>query len=132
MDFSLKNIGGRKFALVLVVFLFTAAFAWFDLVTKADFISLTKMLLVAYPAGAVAQAALVKTPENSQELDNDARKFIFSVIVFLVTAVLLGLAKINGSAYMELCQWIVGIYITGNVMAKAAENGVNYTLTKTQ
>lgn len=132
MDLSLKNIGGRKFALVLVVFLFTAGYTLTGWLVKEDFISLTKMLLIAYPAGAIAQTALVKAPSSTTELEDDARKFIFSVVVFLVVALLLRLEKINSGMYMEMCQWIVGIYITGNVAAKAADNGLNFTINKTQ
>lgn len=130
MDFSLKNIGGRKFALVVVVFLFTAGFMWAEYVLKADFIALTKMLIVAYPAGAIAQTALVKNPENTEELQADARKFILSLIVFFVVALLLRLQKIDGAQFIDLCQWIVGIYISGNVLSKAADNGLNFTINK--
>lgn len=131
MDFSLKNIGGRKFALVVVVFLFTAGFMYADFVLKSDFIALTKMLIVAYPTGAIAQAAFVKEAENTEQLQSDARKFVLSLIIFFVVALLLWLRKIDGAQFIELCQWIVGIYISGNVLSKAADNGLNFTISKT-
>lgn len=131
MESLLKKVGGRKFALVLLVFLTTVAFLWFGTVSKEEFTSLTKMLLVAYPAGAIGQAFLVKdvaaSGENIAEWA-DVRKFGFTVLVFIAAAALLYLGKLSGATYVELNQWLVGMYISGNVMAKAVENGLTLSI----
>jgi hypothetical protein len=115
MEALLKKIGGRKFALVLVVFLLTGLFAWLGIIKPEEFSSLTKMLLVAYPAGAIGQSFLVKDlATTTQDVVNqaDVRKFGFTILVFVGTAVLLYMQKLTGSAYVEINQWLVGMYVT--------------------
>ena len=133
MNGILNRIGGRKFGLVLLVFVTTAIFLWFNVLTKEDFTVMTKMLLVAYPASAVGQAMLVKSSEGEDAADAeraDVRKFGFTILVFLVAAVLLYLQRLTGSLYIELNQWLVGLYLTGNVLSKAADSGLNLTIGK--
>ena len=132
MDLSLRGLGGRKFILVIIVFLFAFGFAYTDWLLKEDFVSLTKMLIVAYPSAAIAQNYLVKDPAADVALVEDKRKFIFTLIVFFCTSFLFWQNQITGEFFIELCQWIVGIYVTGNVMAKAVDNGLNVTIGKTE
>lgn len=133
MNAMLNRIGGRKFGLILLVFITTAVFLWFNVVSKDEFLTLTKMLLVAYPASAVGQAVLVKTGEQD-EVDlaekSDVRKFGFTILVFIVVSAMLYLQKLSGSVYIELNQWLVGMYLTGNVLAKVADTGLNITVGK--
>lgn len=132
MNAFLNRIGGRKFGLILLVFITTAVFLWFNVVSKDEFLTLTKMLLVAYPASAVGQAVLVKESEEQVDLaeKSDVRKFGFTILVFLVVAAMLYFQKLSGSVYIELNQWLVGMYLTGNVLAKVADTGLNITVGK--
>jgi len=132
MNAFLNRIGGRKFGLILLVFITTAVFLWFNVVSKDEFLTLTKMLLVAYPASAVGQAVLVKESEEQVDLveKSDIRKFGFTILVFLVVAAMLYFQKLSGSVYIELNQWLVGMYLTGNVLAKVADTGLNITVGK--
>jgi hypothetical protein len=119
-----RKIGGRKFLLVIIVSIVTYLFVYQGLVTKEDFVALVKMLLVAYPASAVGQTLLTKdTPEDVAEesVKADYRKFFFTILVFALVCDLLFRKRIDSSQYMDLNQWLVGLYLSGNVMAKFAE-----------
>lgn len=132
MDTLLKKIGGRKFILVLLVFIVTAVFMWFGFLTKEDFTDLTKMLLVAYPASAIGQTILVKDDTETNDTTEwmDVRKFGFTILVFVVVCALLYMKKIVGASFVDMNQWLVGVYLTGNVMTKVADKGLNITVTK--
>jgi len=126
----LKGIGGRKYGLVMLVLLTTFGFTLCDVVAKEDFIALAKMLLVSYPTAAVGQSFLVKEDSESAIYQDDARKFLLSLAVFATIVVLLYLRKLPSALYVEQCQWLVGTYLTGNVLSKAVDNGVNITIGK--
>lgn len=133
MNSVLAKIGGRKFTLVVLVFLTTTIFLWFGAVSKEEFTSLTKMLLVVYPTGAIGQAFLVKdVTVNGENVTEwvDVRKFSLTVLVFIAAAALLYLQKLSGATYVELNQWLIGVYVTSNVLTKTVENGFNVTIGK--
>jgi len=120
-----QKIGGRKFILVLIVAIVSYLFLLQGSVAKGDFVSLAKMLLVAYPASAVGQTLLTQAvaPEVEEEsIKTDYRKFFFTLLIFALTCDLLMRSRIDSAQFMDLCQWLVGLYLSGNVLTKFTDS----------
>lgn len=130
----MDSAGGRKFFLVAFIFIVTTVLLSFKLIDGDSFLSISQMLIISYPAGNIAQSFLIKkipdlTGQEVKDLQTASvlggRKFGLIVLIFITIASLIVFKKIEYSVYVTLTNWLIGIYIAGNVADKAVTQGVN-------
>lgn len=135
MDSVLAKIGGRKFTLTVLVFILTTVLLVFKKLQQADYYTLIQMLLVSYPLANVGQNLVIRElqsdPSKVYEADPlGGRKFQFAIISFLVFVGILYFDYITAETYSKLTMWLVGVYITGNVVGKAIDGGLTFSISK--
>lgn len=130
----METVGGRKFFLVGLIFIVLTILISLEKIDSASFLSIVQMLIIAYPAGNIAQSFLIKklpeiTSEEIKDLQESStlggRKFGLIVVIFSTIAILIFFKKIDLQTFVTLTNWLIGIYIAGNVAAKAVSQGIN-------
>ena len=130
----METVGGRKFFLVCFIFIAVTILVSLERVNSSSFLSIVQMLIIAYPAGNIAQSFLIKklpeiTGEEIKDLQESStlggRKFGLIVVIFSTVAILVFFKKIDLETFVTLTNWLIGIYIAGNVAGKAVSQGVN-------
>ena len=137
----IDKLGGRKFFLVLFIFLTTSLllafqyWGWTTTITHDQFFSLSKILLLAYPLANIGQSLVLNSyPKETPEVGYDdligGRKYslILLMYTFFVFFTLIGLVK--PEMYIEFTQWLIGVYFTSNIASKAVENGLSISIEK--
>lgn len=130
---ALEKIGGRKFALVLLVFVLSTALIVLTKLDKETYLSLVQLIILAYPAGNIAQRLLVSKDDAGVYLEDElgvagGRKFGLVVLIYVTIAVLLYFNLLDPEIYVTLTQWLVATYISGNVASKLAADGFNISI----
>lgn len=130
----IEKIGGRKAAMVVLVFLVTVLFTVFQKLTPEEMMSVVQLLLIAYPSGSVIQKALVAKPDSASTTQTEptkedseyatGRKFWLFIFIYLTLVPLVFFNLLPTSVYVTLTQFVVGVYIAGNVTEKIALNGL--------
>lgn len=130
----METVGGRKFFLVGLIFIVLTILISLEKVDSASFLSIVQMLIIAYPAGNIAQSFLIKklpeiTSEEIKDLQESStlggRKFGLIVVIFSTIAILIFFKKIDLQTFVTLTNWLIGIYIAGNITSKAVSQGIN-------
>ena len=129
----IQFLGGRKFIMTAVVFLFSTALVLMKRLESAAYYDVMKLLITGYPLGNVTQSLLVNklniTTEQEQTADLlGGRMFILSVVIYMSIAILYMFEYLEVKAYVDLSYWIVCSYIIGNISSKAVESGVSITI----
>lgn len=142
----IDKLGGRKFFLVLFIFLITSLMLLLPVlgfkitISKDDFLSLSKVLLLAYPLSNIGQSLILQSyPKDETAVKEEVasvedmvggRKYtlILLMYVFFVAFTLFDLVK--PEMYVEFTQWLVGVYFTSNITSKAVDNGLSISLSK--
>ena len=132
----IQQLGGRKFIMTAVVFLFSTALVLKGRLESAAYYDVMKLLITGYPIGNVTQTLLVNkhnitTEDNTTDLLG-GRMFILSVVIYMTIAILYMFSFIETKAYVDLSYWIVCSYIIGNISSKAVESGVTFTIDNTK
>jgi hypothetical protein len=137
MDKIITKLGGRKFFLVLLVFLSSSFLLATKKIADVAFMNLSQMLLVAYVLGNVSQTFILNKLETSTTLESDpindpfgGRKFILVFLMYSNMFAFVWYNHITANMYVEFTQWLVTVYIAGNLTSKAVENGLNITIGK--
>lgn len=137
MDKIIEKLGGRKFFLTLLVFVSSGFLLQNLKIDSVSYMNLTKILLIAYVVGNISQSFLLNKLENNTIVETDplndpfgGRKFILVLLMYCNIYVFVYTGLVTGDMYIEFTQWLVGIYITGNIGSKAVENGLNITIGK--
>lgn len=109
-------------------------------ISKDDFLSLSKVLLLAYPLSNIGQSLILQSyPKDETAVKEEVasvedmvggRKYtlILLMYVFFVAFTLFDLVK--PEMYVEFTQWLVGVYFTSNITSKAVDNGLSISLSK--
>lgn len=130
----MNSVGGRKFFLVSYIFVVLTVLLYFSKIESASFLSIVQMLIISYPAGNLAQSFLIKklpeiTGDELKDLQQSTvlggRKFGLIVVIFSTVTGLLIFKKMEIEHFVTLTNWLIGIYIAGNVAEKAIDQGIN-------
>ena len=143
----IEKLGGRKLILSLLVLVGSTLLLYFGKVDSESFYSLIKVVVGAYLGGNVLQAGVVKKAvdrkvEMAEELletvtqgqalaDMGGRKFMFVIGIYLLAVILLLIKTIDAGAYVDITNYLVGVYVLANVGQKAVEQGVTISVNKT-
>lgn len=130
----MNSVGGRKFFLVSYIFVVLTVLLYFSKIESASFLSIVQMLIISYPAGNLAQSFLIKklpeiTGDELKDLQQSTvlggRKFGLIIVIFSTVSALLIFKKMEIEHFVTLTNWLIGIYIAGNVAEKAIDQGIN-------
>jgi len=130
----MNSVGGRKFFLVSYIFVMLTILLYFSKIESSSFLSIVQMLIISYPAGNIAQSFLIKklpeiTGSELKDLQQSTtlggRKFGLILVIFSTVTGLLLFKKMEIEHFVTLTNWLIGIYIAGNVAEKAIDQGVN-------
>ncbi len=113
----IKVLGGRKTLLTLLVFFTSIVFLVLARLDSNEFLEIVKTLLIAYPAGNGIQKILPNVASDG----NVGRKFWLVLLIYITVAILFGFNLIDGSVYMQISNWLIATYITGNVLSKTTK-----------
>ena len=137
----IEKLGGRKFFLVLFIFLITSLLFVFPswglnkTISKEEFVSLAKMLLLAYPLANIGQSLMLNSfPKEGEEVSYEdligGRKFSLILLMYVFFVIFTFFGLLTASTYVEFTQWLVGVYYTSNITSKAIENGLSISIVK--
>ena len=142
----IEKIGGRKLILSLLVLIGSTVLLYFTKIDSESYYSLIKVIVTAYLGGDVLQAGVIKKAvdrkvEMAEDLlatitqgqalaDMGGRKFIFVIAIYLLSIVLLLIKTIDAGAYVDIANYLVGVYVLANVGQKAVEQGVTISVNK--
>ena len=132
-EINIDTFGGRKYFLVLLTFIITTALVITGQVKQDDFLSIVQFIIIAYIGGNVGQSFFVKRAEEPDTVVNEqtditlsdqfgGRKYNLMLLIFLTVAGLTYYSKVDSSVYVKIAGWLLGIYITGNIVKKAIDN----------
>lgn len=131
---DIKKLGGRKFNLVVLVFLISTLFVVLGNVTSNQYYEIMKLLILGYPLGNISQSyILAKLNVTETTVVDDplgGRKYILTIVILLSMCALLYFKKIDSTSFVDILYWIVCVYIAGNVTSKAVENGLTVSISK--
>lgn len=136
MNRIIGSLASRKFFLVMSVFITSTWLLTVGKITNSVYMSLSQMLLIAYITGNITQSFVLTKLEADPSIEETSddilggRKFILVFIMYYTMLALIWCNYITASMYVDFTQWLVGIYITGNIASKAVENGLNITIGK--
>lgn len=126
-----ERYGGRKFWLVVLVFLCSTGLLLTSHLPKEVFQDLVQMIILVYLAGNVTQKLV--TPITEMDTSNEelslidiagGRKFALVVLIYVTFAVLLFFSRIDQTVYSNVSNWIVAGYVSGNVIQKLTTSGL--------
>lgn len=137
----IDKLGGRKFFLVLFIFLINSFLIWLPevyqitTISKEDFLTLAKVLLIAYPLANVGQTFALNsypaTAEGPSEEDLvGGRKYTLILVMYLFFVCFTLGGQLSSDMYVEFTQWLVAVYFTGNIAGKLVDNGLSVTSSK--
>lgn len=139
----IEQLGGRKLILSVLVFVINTVLLIATKLDEASYLSVIKLLVIAYSSGNVAQRLLVKstnqraefieqlmeTVSDGQSLDAlGGRKFLLIIGIYFTTVGLYLGGVLDALIYLDITGWTVGIYIASNVASKAVDNRVRAPL----
>jgi hypothetical protein len=114
-------LGGRKAFITLFVFIVSTILLVLNRVEESNYLTILKTLFLAYTATNVLQHQLVTTSSKNVKSETPrpvGRKFIISLIIFIIVSILTGLTILSDESFGSIVVWIVGLYSAGNVGAK--------------
>ena len=131
---DMKKLGGRKFNLVVLVFIISTVFRITGQIHVDQYYEIMKLLILGYPLGNISQSYML-SKLNVQEATYvedplGGRKYILTIVILLSNCALLYFNKIDPTTFVDVLYWVVCVYIVGNVTSKAIENGLTVTIAK--
>lgn len=129
----IKQLGGRKFFLVLFVFWTAVLLLLTDKIGNGAFLDIAQLLLTAYLVGNVTQGFIKQAPviinTELEQTETLGRKFQFICMVYAAGVGLVYFKYIDITSYVNLTYWLVSLYVAGNVVEKAVGQ-INVSLNK--